>query len=115
MKLLMKQRVFSWSDTYDVYDENGNPKYFVRNEIFSLLHRIHVSDMQGNEIGMIKQVEDHMARLRSSSLFSNQSMISITMDGAAKGILWRGIMMCIRAAARLYTYQRNFSAGAILM
>ncbi len=47
MKLLIKQRVFSWSDTYDVYDENGNPKYFVKNEIFALLHRIHVSDMQG--------------------------------------------------------------------
>ena len=42
MKLLIKQRVFSWSDTYDVYDENGNPKYFVKNEIFALLHRIHV-------------------------------------------------------------------------
>ena len=55
MKLLIKQRVFSWSDTYDVYDENGNPKYFVKNEIFALLHRIHVSDMQGNEIGIIKQ------------------------------------------------------------
>ena len=24
-------------------------------EIFALLHRIHVSDMQGNEIGIIKQ------------------------------------------------------------
>ena len=22
MKLLIKQRVFSWTDTYDVYDEN---------------------------------------------------------------------------------------------
>ena len=30
MKLLMKQRVFSWTDTYDVYDEAGNKKYFVR-------------------------------------------------------------------------------------
>ena len=128
MKLLMKQRVFSWSDTYDVYDENGNPKYFVKNEIFSLLHRIHVSDMQGNEIGMIKQnftlfiprfeVEiggRPYGAIEKSSLFSNQSMISITMDGAVKGILWRGIMMCIRAAARLYTYQRSFSAGVIPM
>ena len=44
-----------YSDTYDVYDENGNPKYFVKNEIVALLHRIHVSDMQGNEIGIIKQ------------------------------------------------------------
>ena len=24
MKLLIKQRVFSWTDTYDVYDEYGN-------------------------------------------------------------------------------------------
>ena len=126
MKLLIKQHVFSWSDTYDVYDENGNPKYFVKNEIFALLHRIHVSDMQGNEIGIIKQnftlfiphfeVEiGGRPRLRSSSLFSNQSMISITMDGAAKVILWRGIMMCIRVAVRLYTYPRSFSAGAIPM
>ena len=30
MKLLMKQRVFSWTDTYDVYDEAGNKKYFVK-------------------------------------------------------------------------------------
>lgn len=44
-----------YSDTYDVYDENGNPKYFVKNEIVALLHRIHVSDMQGNEIGIIKE------------------------------------------------------------
>ena len=36
MKLLMKQRVFSWTDTYDVYDEAGNKKYFVKAELFRL-------------------------------------------------------------------------------
>jgi uncharacterized protein YxjI len=55
MKLLIKQRVFSWTDSYDVFDEAGNPKYFVKNEVFSLLHRIHVMDVYGNEIGMIRQ------------------------------------------------------------
>lgn len=30
MRLLIKQRVFSWTDSYDVYDENENPKYFVK-------------------------------------------------------------------------------------
>ena len=30
MKLLIKQRVFSWTDSYDIYDENGNVKYFVK-------------------------------------------------------------------------------------
>ena len=28
MKLLIKQRVFSWSDSYDVYDEYGNGKRY---------------------------------------------------------------------------------------
>ena len=32
MKLLMKQRVFSWTDTYDVYDEAGNKKNFLKAE-----------------------------------------------------------------------------------
>lgn len=27
MRLLIKQRVFSWSDTYDVYDEEGNVRF----------------------------------------------------------------------------------------
>ena len=44
MQLLIKQRVFSWSDTYDIYDEQGNQKYFVKNEFISLGHRLHVYD-----------------------------------------------------------------------
>ena len=26
MRLMIKQRVFAWTDTYDIYDEYGNPK-----------------------------------------------------------------------------------------
>lgn len=56
MKLLIKQRVFSWSDTYDVYDEYGNTKYFVKGEFFSLGHQIHVYDSRtSEEIGVIHQ------------------------------------------------------------
>lgn len=55
MQLLIKQRVFSWSDTYDIYDEQGNKKYFVKNEFISLGHRLHVYDAAHNEIGFIKQ------------------------------------------------------------
>ena len=55
MQLLIKQRVFSWSDTYDIYDEQGNQKYFVKNELISLGHRLHVYDAAHNEIGFIKQ------------------------------------------------------------
>ena len=42
MRLLIKQRVFSWSDTYDVYDEFENVRYFVKGEVFSLGHCLHV-------------------------------------------------------------------------
>ena len=55
MQLLIQQRVFSWSDTYDIYDEQGNQKYFVKNELISLGHRLHVYDAAHNEIGFIKQ------------------------------------------------------------
>ena len=55
MKLLIKQRVFSWTDTYDVYDEEGNTKYFVKAEFLALGHQIHVYDRYDNEVGMVKQ------------------------------------------------------------
>lgn len=55
MRLLIKQRVFSWTDTYDVYDENGNPKYFVKADFLALGHQIHVYDRNQNEAGAIYQ------------------------------------------------------------
>ncbi len=33
MKLLFKQRAFSWLDSYDVYDESGNTIYTVKGQI----------------------------------------------------------------------------------
>ena len=47
MKLLIRQRVFSWTDSYDVYDETGRPKYFVKAEWFTLGHQIHVYENAG--------------------------------------------------------------------
>ena len=56
MELLIKQRIFSWTDTYDVYDESGRAKYFVRGDFFSLGHRIRVFDkLTGQELGCIQQ------------------------------------------------------------
>lgn len=56
MQLRIKQRVFSWTDSYDVYDENGNPKYFVKAEFLSLGHQIHVYDKRTDrEVGSIHQ------------------------------------------------------------
>lgn len=56
MKLLIKQRVFSWTDSYDVYDESGEARYQVSAEFFSLGHRLHVYDKRtGREIGAIHE------------------------------------------------------------
>lgn len=55
MRLLIKQRVFSWTDSYDVYDEDGNAKYFVKAEFFALGHQLHVYDQYNHEIGVIRQ------------------------------------------------------------
>lgn len=56
MRLQIKQRVFSWSDTYDVYDGHGVPRYFVKAEILALGHHIHVYRKDtGEEVGAIHQ------------------------------------------------------------
>ena len=54
MKLLFKQRFFSWFDSYDIYDEAGNTVYVVKGEL-SWGHLLRIYDGRGNEIGMIKE------------------------------------------------------------
>lgn len=55
MRLLIKQRVFSWTDTYDVYGEDGSVKYFVKAEFLALGHRLHVYDVSHNEVGVVRE------------------------------------------------------------
>lgn len=55
MQLLIKQRVFSWTDKYDIYDGNGDVRYFVKGEFLSLGHRLRIYDASGNEVGLVKQ------------------------------------------------------------
>lgn len=54
MKLLFKQRFFSWLDSYDIYDETGNTLYTVRGEL-AWGHCLKIFDVAGNELGMIKE------------------------------------------------------------
>lgn len=55
MRLYIKQRVFSWTDKFDVYDERGEVKYRVKGQLLSLGHRLHVYDAHGNELGIVKE------------------------------------------------------------
>jgi len=54
MKLLFKQRLFSWFDSYDIYSENGETLYTVRGQL-SWGHCLKVFDASDNEIGTVKE------------------------------------------------------------
>lgn len=54
MKLLFKQRFFSWFDSYDIYDEAGNTVYTVQGQL-SWGHCLKIFDSAGNELGTVKE------------------------------------------------------------
>ena len=54
MRLLFKQRFFSWFDSYDIYDENGTVVYVVKGQL-SWEHCLKVFDSLGQEAGMVKE------------------------------------------------------------
>lgn len=54
MRLLFKQRFFSWLDSYDIFDENGNTVFTVRGEL-AWGHLLRIYDACGNELGYVKE------------------------------------------------------------
>ena len=54
MKMLFKQRFFSWLDSYDIYDEAGNPLFIVKGQL-SWGHCLNIFDMHGNTVGCVKE------------------------------------------------------------
>ena len=54
-KLLIKQKVFSIRDKFNVFDENENVKYKVESSLFSLKYKLTVYDQYDNEMGVITQ------------------------------------------------------------
>jgi len=54
MKLLFKQRFFSWFDSYDIYNEAGETVYTVQGQL-AWGHCLKIFDPAGNEIGTVKE------------------------------------------------------------
>ena len=54
MRMYFKQRLFSWFDSYDIYNEQGNPIYVVKGQI-SWGHCLKIFDPYGNEAGTVKE------------------------------------------------------------
>lgn len=54
MKLIFKQRMFSWFDSYDIYNERDEVVYSVKGQL-SWGHCFKIFDAYGNELGMVQQ------------------------------------------------------------
>ena len=54
MKLLFKQRFFSWFDSYDIYNEAGETVYTVKGQL-SWGHCLKIYDARGMEIGTVRE------------------------------------------------------------
>ena len=54
MKLIFKQRLFSWLDSYDIYDEQGNVVFTVKGAL-SFGHCLHILDGTGRHVGTVKE------------------------------------------------------------
>lgn len=58
MKMLLKQRFFSWLDSYDIYDEEGKALFRVQGKM-GLGHCLLVMDERGEHVGTLKEKVFH--------------------------------------------------------
>ena len=53
MRMYFKQRLFSWFDSYDIYDEQGKVIYEVKGQL-SWGHCLKIFDAYGSEVGTVE-------------------------------------------------------------
>lgn len=54
MRLLFRQRFFSWFDRFDIYDEGETAVYTVQGKL-SWGHRLEISDAAGRSLGTVRE------------------------------------------------------------
>lgn len=79
-KLVIKQRIFLWRNSFDVYDGSNNKKYKIKGEIIFRKQHMHVYDLYGKKLGTIK---------RKFSFFSRNNEYKIEMAGENVGAIRR--------------------------
>lgn len=70
--LLFKQRMFSWLDSYDIFDENNNVVYTVKGQL-AFGHRLNVYDLSGTHIATLQQ--KILAFLPKFEIYINDSLL----------------------------------------
>ena len=54
MKLMFKQRFFSWFDSYDIYDEEGQTVYTVEGKL-AWGHKLEIYDRNGSHLATLQE------------------------------------------------------------
>ncbi|MBO5041445.1 MAG: LURP-one-related family protein [Clostridia bacterium] len=55
MRLLIREKIFTWADKFTVTDEHGEARYTVEGQFFSWGKKLRVYDLQGREVAYIEQ------------------------------------------------------------
>ena len=96
MRLLFKQRFFSWFDSYDIYNEAGETVYVVKGQL-SWGHCLKIFDANGYEIGTVKErvliwlpefemyLGEQYIGCISKEFFLSRDAISTAMAGIPRG------------------------------
>ena len=54
MKLILKERLISWFDSFNIYDEDGNIYFKVKGKL-AWGHKLVIYNAAGSEIGMVRE------------------------------------------------------------
>ena len=74
MKLIFKQRFFSWFDSYDIYDESGATVFTVEGKL-SWGHRLHILDHNARHVGTVR--EELFTFLPAFELYEGERYIGV--------------------------------------
>ena len=130
MKLLFKQRAFTWFDSYDIYDENENTVYVVKGQL-SWGHCLKIFNAsEEHELGTVREQifswwpqfelyegSDCIGTLKKNrGAGSNHGIISTSTAGTSKATGRNGTTPSPgRMGKRWRRSQRSCSTGRILM
>ena len=103
MRLLFRQRLFSWFDSYDIYDEAGNTVYTVEGKL-AWGHCLHILNAAGDHIGTVREqvltflpkfelyVQDqYVGCIQKEFTFSRRNLTSTATAGVWRATSWSGI------------------------
>jgi uncharacterized protein YxjI len=76
MALCIREKIFSWSEKYEVYDEQQKVLYSVKGEVFSFGHKIHIYNAQGEEVAFIRE-----------KIWTFFKKFEISLHGEVKGLV----------------------------